>query len=74
MALTTYHSEEKIEKILKDPEIAENNVINQHELGFQKALDQAAYFYNIPLNEGKFNVEKDFHEGKLLPIDEIPSA
>jgi len=43
---------------LKDLVIAENNVIDQHELGFQKTLDQAAYFYNIPLDEGKFDVDK----------------
>jgi len=74
MALTNYRFEENIEKLLKDLEIAENNVIDQHELSFQKALDQAAYFYKIPLDEGKFDIDKDFHEGKLLPIDEIPSA
>jgi len=59
---------------MKDLEIAKNNVIDQHKLSFQKALDQAAYFYNIPLDEGKLDVDKDYYEGNLLPIDEISSA
>jgi len=74
MSLSNYWSEEKVEKLLKDLEIAENNVIEQHELNFQKALDQATSFYNIPLDKGKFVVDKDFYEGKLLPIDQILSA
>ena len=28
-------------------------VIQQHDLGVSKALEQATYFYQIPLNEGK---------------------
>ena len=36
------------------------------------ALQQAGYFYKIPINEGNFDVMKDFHKGQLMPIRDIP--
>lgn len=60
--------------MLKDLEIVEDNVLDQHELGFQKALQQVAFFYNIPLEEGKFDVGKDFYLGQLKSIEEILSV
>jgi len=38
MTLSNYHSKEKIEKLMKDLEVTKDNVLDQHELGFQKAL------------------------------------
>jgi len=74
MTLSNYQSEEKVEKLLKDLEVAEDNVLDQHELGFRKALEQETFFYNIPLDEGKFDVDKDFYQGQLVTIEEIPSG
>ena len=74
MALTNHRAEEKIKKLLKELEVAEDSVMEEHELGFKKALRQATFFYNVPLDEGKFDVDKDFYEGQLMSIDEIPSS
>jgi len=48
---------------------AEGFVIDQHKLRFEKALQQAKYFYKIPLDEGNFDVGKDFYNGELIPIN-----
>ncbi|BAU02012.1 uncharacterized protein HKW66_Vig0116760 [Vigna angularis] len=48
-------------------------VIEQYEVGFKKALAQAAHFYNIPLDEGNFDVMKDFYHGKLMFLFEMTS-
>jgi len=74
MALTNHRTEEKLEKALKELEVVDDSVIEEHENGFKKVLQQAAFFYNVPLDEGKFDVDKDFHEGQLMPIDQIPSS
>jgi len=37
-------------------------------------MKQATFFYNIPLDEGKFNVDKNFYQGQLVPIEEILSG
>jgi len=49
----------------------ESFVIEQHKLGLDKALQQAKYFYKIPVDEGNFDVKKDFYNGELIPINEI---
>ncbi|KAK7382366.1 hypothetical protein VNO80_01217 [Phaseolus coccineus] len=74
MALTHHRSEERVEKLLKELEVAEDSVLEEHEAGFKKALRQAAFFYNTPLDEGKFDVDKDIHNGELLPLDQIPNS
>jgi len=51
---------------------AESFVVQQHKLGFEKALQQAKYFYKIPLDAGNFDVDKDFYKGELVPVGEIP--
>lgn len=45
----------------------------QHQLGFKKALKQVAYFYKTPLDEGKFDVGKDFYQGKLILVTYFPT-
>jgi len=62
----------KISKLEKDLLDAENFVVDQHKLSFSKALQQAKYFYKIPLDEGNFDVGKDFHDGELILVDDIP--
>jgi len=47
-------------------------MIDQHKLSFNKALQQAKYFCKIPLDEGNFDVDKNFYNGALVPINEIP--
>jgi len=73
MALTNHRFEEKIDKLLKELEVVKDSVIEEPELGFKKALQHAAFFYNVPLDEGKFDIDRDFYEGQLMPIDQIPS-
>jgi len=62
----------KINQLEKDLEEAQSFVIEQHQLGFSKSLQQAEYFYKIPLNTGNFDVQKDFYNDNLIPIGEIP--
>jgi len=50
----------------------ENFILEQHKLGFDKALLQAKYFYKIPIDEGNFDVKKDFYKGEFIPVSEIP--
>jgi len=49
----------------------ESFVIEQHKLGFDKALQQAKYFYKIPIDERNFDMKKDFYKGELVTINEI---
>jgi len=49
----------------------ESFIFEQHKLGFEKALQQAKYFYKIPIDEANFDVKKDFYNGELVPANEI---
>jgi len=60
-----------LHKVGDDLHRTQDFVLHQHELSFNKALDEAAYFYNVPLNEGKFDVNKDFYKGELVLVDDI---
>ena len=51
---------------------AEGYFVQQHKLGFEKPLQQAEYFYKIPLDAGNFDMGKDFYNDELMPISEIP--
>ncbi|XP_068501109.1 uncharacterized protein [Phaseolus vulgaris] len=51
---------------------AESFIFEQHKLGFDKALQQAKYFYKIRIDEGNFDVKKDVYNGELVPANEIP--
>jgi len=74
MALTNHRTEEKVKKLLKELEVVEDSVMEEHEADFKKALCEAIFFYNIPLDEGKFDVDKDFHECQLMLLEQIPSS
>jgi len=62
----------EISQLEKNLSEAENFVVDQHKLGFSKALQQAKYFYKIRLDKGNFDVGKDFHNGELIPVNDIP--
>jgi len=64
--------EDEIEQLKVDVFEAQNFILAQHKLGFAKALAQAKYFYKIPIDEGNFDVMKDFYNGNLVPVNEIP--
>ena len=34
---------------------------------FQKALNQVILFFKITIDKGKFDVDKDFYDGRLIP-------
>jgi len=64
--------EEEIKQLKVDVFEAESFILEQHKLGFDKALQQAKYFYKIPIDEGNFDVKKDFYNGELISVNEIP--
>ncbi|QCD85921.1 hypothetical protein DEO72_LG3g444 [Vigna unguiculata] len=49
------------------------SVVEEHELGFRKALRQAALLFEIPLDDGHFDVGKDVYQKSLVRIKDIPS-
>ena len=73
MTISYNSNQGRREKDEKEVEVAQQYVLEQHKLGFTKALQQAEYFYKIPIHEGNFDVMKDFHKGQLMPIGEIPN-
>lgn len=64
--------DEEINQLKTNVFEAESFIFEQHKLGFEKALQQAKYFYKIPIDEGNFDVKKDFYNGELVPANEIP--
>ncbi|XP_068483422.1 golgin IMH1-like [Phaseolus vulgaris] len=66
--------DEEINQLRTNVFEAESFIFEQHQLGFEKALQQAKYFYKIPLDEGNFDVKKDFYKGELVPANEIPDT
>jgi len=48
-----------------------DHVIEQHNKGFKLAVQQVAFFYKIPTDEGNFDNSKAFVMGELLPLAEI---
>jgi len=47
-------------------------VIEQHDMGFELAVNQTTFFYGVPIDEGKFDNRKAFYKGELLPLADIP--
>ena len=64
--------DEEINQLRTNVFEAESFIFEQHKLGFEKALQQAKYFYKILIDEGNFDVKKDFYNGELIPANEIP--
>lgn len=48
-------------------------IVHKHKVDFNKAFNQVVFFYHIPLDEGHFNVMKDFNNSELMNIQEMPS-
>jgi len=67
-----HHLQMDISQLKSNVLKVEGYVIDQHKFGFEKALQQVKYFYKISLDEGNFDVGKDFYNGELIPVDEIP--
>jgi len=38
----------------------------------RKLCNKRSIFYKIPIDEGNFDVKKDFYNGELMSINEIP--
>jgi len=59
-----------------DQQLAElkDHVTEQHDKGFELAVQQAAFFYKIPTDDGNFDNQKAFFNGELLPLSEIPDS
>ncbi|KAL9322248.1 hypothetical protein ACSQ67_010301 [Phaseolus vulgaris] len=79
MTLPSLADKEKVNQLQKalhklgeDLQRTQDIVLHQHELGFNKGLEHVVFFYGIPLTEGKFNVNKDFYKGELMPVTNIP--
>jgi len=47
-------------RLKKELQECQDYVIEQHDQGFSKALDQTTYLYQNPLNKGKFDTRKRF--------------
>ncbi|WVY91884.1 hypothetical protein V8G54_037398 [Vigna mungo] len=52
----------------------ESYVLNQHEKGFNKALSQTAFLFNIDIEDEWFDIDKDVHNEALVPIVGIDSV
>jgi len=47
-------------------------VLEQHDLEFMPAVRQTAFFYQVPVDEGKFNNRKDIYQGELVSTMDVP--
>jgi len=58
----------KITNAELDKELFElqENVIEEHELGFKKALRQATLLFNVPADDQHFDVGKDVYQKCLV--------
>jgi len=48
------------------------SVIEEHELGFKKALWQVALLFSVPANDQRFDVGKDVYQKSLVRLEDIP--
>jgi len=51
-----------------------DHVIEQHDKGFELAVQQATFFYKILTDKGNFDNQKAFFNGELLLLSEIPDS
>jgi len=47
-------------------------ILEQHNLGFMRAVRQAAYFYQVSVDEEKFDNRKDIYRGELVSAMDVP--
>jgi len=70
-----YHTEwAKRERSKKELMECQQIILYQHEFDFYKDLKQAAYFYDIPIDKGDFDIGKYFYNGKLILVEDIPKG
>lgn len=46
-------------------------MIKQHDFGFDQAVRQATFFYQVLVDEEKFNNRKNFYKGELTSVMDI---
>jgi len=56
---------------VKDIKDVQRFILRHPELGFQKALNQVILFFKITIDKGKFDVDKDFYDGRVIPITQF---
>jgi len=59
-------------KIEKDLDELQGFVIKQHDLGFDRVVRQTAFFYQVLVDEGKFDNRKDIYNGELSSVMDMP--
>ena len=48
-------------------------VVSVHEEGLNQVIWQTTFFYNIPTDEGRFNISKDVYKGELMSTYDVPT-
>ncbi|KAK7333817.1 hypothetical protein VNO80_30596 [Phaseolus coccineus] len=71
--MTLGHSKEKDNKVKVKKTLQEFQMylLVHYEKGFNKVIWQVTYFVNIPMDEGKFDVGKDFYHEELTAFEDI---
>ena len=72
--LTLRLEEERLQRKKAEENLVEFKgfVLEQHNLGFMRAVRQAGYFYQVPVDEGKFDNRKDIYRGELVSAMDVP--
>ena len=74
MTLLNYRSEEKVEKLLKDLDIVEKNVLDQHELGFQKVFSKRPSSTIFPWMRESLMLTRTSTRANLCPLKKFQGA
>jgi len=71
--LTLDLEEERLQQKKAEDDLVEFKgfVLEQHDLGFMQAVRQAAFFYQVPIGEGKFLDRKDIYRGELVSAMDV---
>ena len=72
--LTLDLEEERLQRKKAEDDLVEFKgfVLEQHDLGFMRAVRQATFFYQVPIDEGKFDNPKDIYRGELVSAMDVP--
>jgi len=71
--LTLKWEEEKLLRTKAEKDFREvQAALMQHDIGFERTVRQAAFFYQVPIDEGRFDNRKDIYQGELTAIMDIP--
>ena len=71
--LTLDLEEERLQRKKAEDDLVEFKgfVLEQHDLGFIRAVRQAAFFYQVPIDKGKFDNRKDIYWGELVSAIDV---